>query len=156
MKQRSPLLRGHDNREIGWREHVALPELGIASMRAKIDTGARTSALSASNLEPFEREGQAWIRFALPGGRKSGQRCEARLVDARNIKNTGGVPEYRAIIQTPIVLGTRSWMIEISLADRRNMTFDMIIGRTAIRKQRLLVNPGRSFLAGPPVQPTSD
>ena len=142
---------------IGWREYAALPELGIESMRVKIDTGARTTALGVEELEHFERDGQAWVRFALPAvDRGSMRRCEARITDARKIKNTSGIPQLRPIIKTTFVLGERSWVIEISLADRENMKFDMIVGRTALRTKRLVVNPGRSFLAGHPVLPVSD
>ncbi len=149
MKQRTSRKRHLEGREIGWRECVALPELGIKSMRAKIDTGARTSALNTDNLERFERNGDSWVSFTLPAaGRKSTVRYEAKLADTRNIKNTGGIAETRPIIETVLVLGKRAWVIEISLADRENMKFDMIVGRTALRKKRLIVNPGRSFLAG--------
>ncbi|BAQ15655.1 ATP-dependent zinc protease [Methyloceanibacter caenitepidi] len=154
MKKRVPRSKRLDGREIGWREHVALPELGIASMRAKIDTGARTSALNTDHMERFERNGQHWISFTLPAaGRRSKVRYEAQLEDVRNIKNTGGVAETRPIIKTTMILGKRAWVIEISLADRENMKFDMIVGRTAIRTQRLIVNPGRSYLAGEPIGP---
>ncbi|ODR93652.1 hypothetical protein AUC70_12505 [Methyloceanibacter stevinii] len=155
MKKRVPRSKRLDGREIGWREHVALPELRIASMRAKIDTGARTSALNTDHMERFERDGQTWISFTLPAaGRRSKERYEAQLADVRAIKNTGGVAETRPIIKTTMVLGKRAWVIEISLADRENMKFDMIVGRTALRTQRLIVNPGRSYLAGDPIGPT--
>jgi len=151
MKKAIRRRKSIDGREIGWREHVALPELGITSMRAKVDTGARTSALNTSDMEQFERDGQAWVRFSLPASRpKSKARYEAELADIRDIKNTGGIAETRPIIETKIVLGKRAWVIEISLADRDNMKFDMIVGRTALRVKRLLVNPGRSYIAGPP------
>ncbi|HUU24140.1 MAG TPA: RimK/LysX family protein [Methyloceanibacter sp.] len=155
MKQRVPRPKRLNGREIGWREHVALPELGVSSMRAKIDTGARTSALNTDHMERFERDGQKWISFTIPAaGRRSKQRCEAQLLDIRAIKNTGGIAETRPVIRTTLVLGKRAWVIEISLADRENMKFDMIVGRTALRTQRLSVNPGRSYLAGEPVGPT--
>ena len=156
MKQSGSPLKSSKAREIGWREHVALPELGIQSMRAKIDTGARTSALNTSDLEQFERDGQAWVRFSLPAGREIKDRYEARLADIRDIRNTGGVAETRPIIETTIVLGKRAWVIEISLADRENMQFDMIVGRTALRAQRLIVNSNKSFLAGRPIRLACD
>lgn len=156
MKQPTSREKSIDSRLIGWREYVALPELGIESMRAKIDTGARTSALNTDNMERFERNGDIWVSFTLPAaGPRSTVRYEARLADTRNIKNTGGTPETRPIIETLFVLGNRAWVIEISLADRENMKFDMIVGRTALRKKRLIVNPGRSFLAGQPVGPSA-
>jgi len=153
MKQSSPRPKKLGDREIGWREHIALPQLGISSMRAKIDTGARTSALNTDNMQSFERDGHRWVSFTLPAaGRRSKVRYEAQLEDVRSIKNTGGIAEKRNIIKTVMILGRRAWVVEISLADRENMKFDMIVGRTAIRAQRLLVNPGRSYLTGQPVE----
>ena len=136
---------------IGWREMVGLPELGVSALRAKIDTGARTSALHAIDLRPFEKDGAAWIEFhvAQPGQPRS-RRCSARLIDERQIKNTSGIPEQRYVIETLLVLGGRRWQMEVSLANREEMGFELILGRTAIRRRRLLVDPGRSFLAGPP------
>jgi hypothetical protein len=155
MKPSGAHAKVRNAREIGWREHIALPELGIQSMRAKIDTGARTSALNTSDLEHFERGGQDWVRFSLPAhGEEFREHYEAQVADIRDIKNTGGVAETRPIIETTIVIGKRSWVIEISLADRDNMQFDMIVGRTALRAQRLVVNSRRSFLAGQPIERT--
>ena len=134
---------------IGWRETVALPDLGIASLKAKVDTGARTSALHAVDIETFERAGQHWARFTVPlAGRV---RREARLVDERPIKNTSGEPEMRMVIETALILGSHRYGIEVSLANREKMEFDLILGRTAIRRRGLAVDPGRSFLAGPPI-----
>jgi hypothetical protein len=139
--------------EIGWREHVALPDLGISSLRAKIDTGARTSALHAIDLETFDRGGFTWAKFIVPiEGKKHGLHCEVQTVDQRKIRNTGGGEEDRHVIQTTIVLGRRHWLIEVSLTNREHMEFDLIVGRTAIRRHRLLVNPGRSYLAGLPAR----
>lgn len=132
---------------IGWREHVALPDLKIPSIAAKIDTGARTSALHADDQELFSIEGKPWVEFTVPIGRgRSTERVRAPLVDERAIKNTSGVPEPRLVIHTKLLLGRHRWEIELSLADRSNMGFDIILGRTAIRKRGILVDPGRSFL----------
>lgn len=140
-----------DIRQIGWREIVGFPELGIPALKAKIDTGARTTALHAVDLKPFEKDGEPWIRFRVPGsGMPKNAFCEARLVDQRKIKNTSGEPDLRYVIETLFVLGTRSWLIEVSLANRQKMAFPVIVGRTAIRRQGLLVDPGRSFVAGDP------
>lgn len=137
---------------IGWRELVALPELAIAEMRAKIDTGARTSAIHAKDIELFEREGVRWVRFRVPASRHHKRfRIEAPVADQRDIKNTSGVPERRIVIQVLLVLGSHRWHVDVSLADREKMGFDMILGRTAIRNRGILVSPGRSFVAGPPV-----
>ena len=140
-------------KEIGWREIVGLPDLGIASLHAKIDTGARTSALHAVDLAVIERDGAQWAEFHVPQpGTPHWKRCATPILDVREIKNTSGVPEQRYVVGTTLILGKRHWHIEVSLADREQMEFDLILGRTAIRRRRLLVNPGRSFLVGPPVQ----
>jgi hypothetical protein len=136
---------------IGWRETVALPDLGIARLKAKIDTGARTSALHATRIRVFRQDGAAWVEFHLPApGTPREARLRVPLLDSRAIRNTGGVAETRHVIRTTLVLGARSWPIEVSLANRTEMSFDLILGRTAIRGRRLLVDPGRSALAGPP------
>ena len=137
--------------EVGWREFVALPDLGIPSLRAKVDTGARTSALHAVALEVYEKDGAPWVSFQVPlPGKPRRKRCAAPLLDERWIKNTGGEAEQRYIVRTTLVLGKRHWHIEVSLANREKMEFDLILGRTAIRRHRLLVDPGKSYLNGPP------
>ena len=136
---------------IGWRERIALPELGITLLQAKIDTGARTSALHATRLKRFEKDGAEWVRFHIPHASGLAARdVEAPLVDRRQIKNTSGKGENRLVIETLLVLGARQWRIEVSLADRSEMAMPIILGRTAIRKRGLLVDAGKSFLAGKP------
>lgn len=135
----------------GWREWVSLPELGGARIKAKLDTGARTSAIHAWNIELEEREDEAWLSFDLHPLQRDNRRvipCRARLLETRTITNTGGHKERRYIIRTPLTLGNATWPIELSLANRDEMGFRMLIGRTAIRG-RLVVDPGRSFLLGP-------
>jgi hypothetical protein len=140
-----------DMKQIGWREWIGLPELGIGTIKAKIDTGARTSALHAVELQPFDRDGVKWISFHVPRPTvKQTERCETMIVDEREIKNTSGIPSLRYVVATTLILGQRHWHIELSLADRDKMEFDVILGRTAIRRHGLMVDPGRSFLAGPP------
>lgn len=137
---RAPLI-------IGWRECVGLPELGLAAIEAKIDTGARTSALHAEDVEPFWDDGTHMVRFHVPhGNRLHAADCTAPLVDKRNVKNTSGEPVERLVIQTALVLNRRRWKIEITLADRTNMTLPLILGRTALRRHRVLVDPGKSHL----------
>ena len=137
---------------IGWRERIALPELGIDLMQAKIDTGARTSALHATRVMRFERDGTEWVRFHIPhASGLSARDVEAPLVDRREIRNTSGKGEDRLVIGTLLVLGARRWRIEVSLADRSAMAMPIILGRTAIRRRGLLVDAGKSYLAGPPV-----
>lgn len=135
---------------IGWREHVGLPELGLDRIAAKIDTGARTSALHAVDQRVFDRDGVRWVEFMVPvHNRRTETRICKPLFDEREIKNTGGIPELRLIIQTRLVIGGRKWQIEVSLANREKMEFDLILGRTAIRRRKLLVDAGHSFLLDP-------
>jgi hypothetical protein len=136
---------------IGWREDVALPDLGLPQFAAKIDTGARTSALHAVDQEIVDQNGQPWVEFTVPAVKGRGlKRARAPLVDERNIKNTGGVPERRLVVRTTLLIGRHRWKIEVSLANREKMEFDLILGRTAIRRRGILVDPGHSFVLGPP------
>ena len=137
--------------EIGWREAVGLPDFEIQRMKAKIDTGARTSALHAVELKPFKKAGAPWISFSVQQG-KSNELvpCTAPVIDQRAIKNTGGVPELRYIIRTLLIIGQRSWHIELSLSDRSQMEFELILGRSALQGHNLTVDPGNSYLAGEP------
>jgi hypothetical protein len=136
---------------IGWREHIGLPAFGIPTMRAKVDTGARTSALHAVDHAMVEVDGARWVEFMIPlHNRRTANRVRARLIGERDIKNTGGVPERRLVVRTTLLIGQRSWQIEVSLANREKMEFDLILGRTAIRDRGLLVDPGRSFVLGQP------
>jgi hypothetical protein len=142
---------------IGWRERIALPEFGIGSMRAKIDTGARTSALHALDQERFDNEGVPWVRFRVPlPGTPRTARVAARILDERDVKNTSGTPERRIVIPVLMILGWHHWHIEVTLANREKMEFDMILGRTAIRRRGIMVDPGRSWLAGSPRADRSD
>jgi len=132
---------------IGWRECVGLPDLGLARIEAKIDTGARTSALHAEDVETFMRDDGPWVRFHVPhGDRVHATDCTAKLVDMRHVKNTSGEPDERLVIETMLVLNRRRWHIEVTLADRTNMTLPLILGRTAVRRHRVLVDPGKSHL----------
>ncbi|WP_169544411.1 ATP-dependent zinc protease family protein [Sneathiella aquimaris] len=134
---------------VGWREYVALPDLGVAQMRAKLDTGARTSALHAVHIKPEIIDGEDWVSFHIPISKMPKDTiCRAKVIERRKIKNTSGVPEFRYVIETTLILGDFLWKIEVSLADRENMTHDLILGRTAIRRYDLLVTSGHSFLTG--------
>lgn len=147
-------LKRKQKKTLGWREIVGLPELGFDEMPAKIDTGARTSALNAVDQVDFERDGQRWVRFTVPASKtRAARQVEVPLLGKRDVKNTSGIVDHRRIIETRLVMGNDAWDIEVSLADRDNMQFAMIIGRTAIRGRSMVVNPGRSYLMGPPVGP---
>lgn len=135
---------------IGWRETVSFPDLGLERFKAKIDTGARTTALHASGIRLEETGSVEWVSFhprhmGLPKARRVRTRVHAR----RPIRNTSGVPDERIIIRTHLQIADRNFLIEVSLADRADMAFPVIIGRTAIRGHGLLVDCGRSFLTAP-------
>lgn len=134
---------------LGWREWVCLPELGIQTIKAKVDTGARTSALHAFSLSPFKDEGKDKVRFDIHPIQHNTDivmTCTAEIVDRRWISDSGGHREERYIICTPINIGNETWPIEISLTERDTMLFRMLLGRSAIRR-RFLINPGRSFIS---------
>jgi hypothetical protein len=135
---------------IGWREWITLPELGGVRIKAKIDTGARTSAIHAFHQEYFERDGQRFARFELAPNQDDGKHrvpCEAVVIDHREIKSSTGHTQHRDIIRTTAQLGDHSWPIELSLTTRDEMGFRMLLGRAAVRG-RFYVDPGRSFVFG--------
>ena len=134
---------------VGWRELVHLPELGLHAIPAKIDTGARTSSLHGIVLEEFEREGQKYVRFAVDFERQHvRQVCEAVHVDVRGITSSNGETQYRYVIKTPLKIGDVEFRAEISLANRRDMKFPMLIGRSSLRR-RFVVDSGYSWLQTP-------
>jgi hypothetical protein len=137
---------------IGWREWVALPELGMPFIKAKADTGARTSALHACRVEADEENGVMVVRFVIhPLQRRTDieTRCTAPLVDERMVSDSGGHREKRYVIRTPVTLGKDTWPIELTLTNRDSMQFRMLLGRTAM-SDNCLVNPNASYLLGRP------
>jgi hypothetical protein len=134
---------------VGWRELVSLPELGLSGIPAKIDTGARTSSLHAHVLEDFERGGERFVRFAVDWG-GTRHSCEAIHVDVRGITSSNGDQQTRFVIKTPLSIGNLTFRAEISLADRSQMQFPMLIGRTALRR-RMVVDSGHSWLQSPEI-----
>ena len=135
---------------IGWQERLDLPLLGLTSLKAKIDTGARTSALHATHIVEFERDGAPWVRFRTHFDDDAHDvEVEAPVHDRREITNTSGVPERRIVIRTKLRIAGRSWKIDLSLTERTEMKFRMIVGRTALRGHKIVVDPGRRNLLGP-------
>lgn len=133
---------------VGWRESLSLPELGIEKINAKIDTGARTSCLHAFKLETFHKEGAAWVRFWMHPQQHNTEQfveCEAPIVDERVVRDSGGHEEKRYVIRTLIMMGGQSWAAEITLTNRENMAFRMLMGRTAMHN-RIIVDPVESYL----------
>lgn len=133
---------------IGWREWLALPDLGVETIKAKIDTGARSSALHAFDLERFDRDGKAMLRFAihpLQDDNRTIVVAEAELLAERHVRNSGGHAQLRPVIRTSVRLADRQWPIELTLTNRDAMGFRMLLGRQAVR-DRFLVDSGRSFL----------
>ena len=137
---------------LGWREWVALPDLGIGLIKAKVDTGARTSCLHTFRTEPYTENGERRVKFwvhPLQNDLQEVIECDARVLDERNVSDSGGHKELRLVVETTLVVGDQSWPIEMTLTNRDSMRFRMLIGRTAMAG-RAIVSPEASYLAGQP------
>jgi len=140
---------------LGSEEWCSLPELGIPVIKARVDSGAKTSALHAKNIAPFIKEGQNWVKFdinPIQNNVKTIIHCEAHLVDKRVVKSSSGFREQRFVIQTNLEIGNSNWLIEMTLTNRDSMGFRMLLGREAM-SGRVLVDPEQQYLLG---QPSSD
>ena len=136
---------------LGWKEWLALPELSIAAVKAKIDTGAKTSALHAFKIETFQKRDIEHVRFWFHPAQNDKEIeliCEAPISDQRIVTDSGGHKEERYIISTPVQLGSREWEIEITLTSREDMQFRMLLGRSAIVSGNFIVDPKASYLTG--------
>lgn len=134
---------------IGWREWTSLPDLNVPGIKVKVDTGARTSALHAFGIKPFEKNNEPWIEFYLhpiQRHRKPEIKCESKILETRTVTSSNGQKELRYVIQSTISLGGENWPIEITLTNRDEMGFRMLLGRQAL--QNILVDPSKSFQLG--------
>ena len=135
---------------VGSEEWCAFPSLGIPAIRARVDSGAKTSALHAFNIHAFKRAGQSWVSFdvhPLQSNRKVAVSCEAPVIARRSIRNTSGSSEKRYVVRVPMRLGEHTWDIEITLANRDSMGYRMLLGREAM-ENRILVDPSSSSMLG--------
>jgi ribosomal protein S6--L-glutamate ligase len=136
---------------IGWEEWCALPDLNLPAVKAKVDTGAKTSAIHAYDIEPFKKDGQDYVRFKvhpIQKNRSITRVCEAPVVDHRVVTSSNGQKDKRYVIQTTFKLGDVSFTSEITLTSRFGMSFRMLLGKEALKKGKLIVDPAKAFALG--------
>lgn len=137
---------------IGWREWVGLPDFEIKAIKAKVDTGARSSSLHAYGIQQFQRNGVEWVRFQVHPVQRSGDvsvDAEAPVLEHRSVRSSSGKAAIRPVIVTDVELLGLRWPLELTLASRDEMGFRMLLGREAIR-DRFVVDAGKSYRGGIP------
>lgn len=135
---------------LGSEEWCQFLDLGIPAIKARVDSGAKTSALHAINIAPFVKDGENWVKFdinPIQNNLKTVIHCEALLIDKRIVKSSSGFREQRYVIQTNITIGNDSWLIEMTLTNRDSMGFRMLLGREAM-SGRILVDPEQKYILG--------
>jgi len=133
---------------VGSLETCALPDLGITDLQVRVDTGAKTSSLHVDNVKKFTKEGKTWVKFDIHPdvyNVETVTHCESALHDIRSIKSSNGNSEKRFVIKTPLKMGDRSWSIEVTLTNRADMTYLMLLGREGM-KDHILVDPSKTFM----------
>ncbi len=136
---------------IGWKEWCAFPDLGLPAIKAKVDTGAKTSCLHAYDIQTFTKDGLKFVRFKVHPLQKNDVlevECSAPLSDYRNVTSSNGEREERYVIKTPMILNEKTIETEVSLTSRHQMTFRMLLGRDAISQAEFIVDPSKDFLLG--------
>ena len=151
MAQSRTILSKHT--VIGWREVVDLPDLRVRDLEVKADTGAKTSALHAKNIHLIQRDGRDFVQFSVDCASANSTRRHVMPVHAvRNVKNSGGTISVRYSVRTRMAFGPSSELIELTLADRATMRYDMILGRRALRRCNMIVDPSASNLLPKPAR----
>ena len=133
---------------LGWEEWLSLSELGLPAIKAKVDTGAKTSALHASVIEPFGPASSPQVRFLIqpdPNEPSLEVTCSAPVVDRREVISSNGDRELRYVIETQAEMGALRWPIQLTLSNRETMTYRMLLGRAAIQPN-MIIDPNASVL----------
>lgn len=149
VRSQEPTVTLAGGRAVGWREWASLPELGVKAVKAKVDTGARSSSLHAYDLQEVRRHGRLWVTFKVHPLQRNERyvvECASPLLEYRHVTSSNGRRELRPVIRTELELGELRWPIELTLTRRDTMGFRMLLGREAVRG-RFVVDPGRSYLA---------
>ena len=136
---------------IGWKEWCSIPDIGIPAIKVKVDTGAKTSCIHAYDIERFDDNGVKSVRFKVHPLQKNERleiECSAPLYDYRNVTSSNGEREKRYVIKEPLILGSQTYDIEITLSSRHEMQFRMLLGRDALTQFQVVVDTTKSFTRG--------